>query len=179
MSKILLAIIVIIAIIIIRYLLPSLMDARKNLNLYQKRFDFLNETLEYYTTDVSRRCAKDGRCTYDPIRIGHENSEGCAIGRHLTPEMKIYFDNNVGTISPHYLELLPPKLKELGVIFLRSIQMLHDEDRLWDKDGLNSFGVQYLNYIQNIIMLDFDNKLDFPKSPRSICDYFKNTLDIN
>lgn len=63
--------------------------------------DILLDTLEYYGADESRYCKTINSCQYSPLSLGLEGvSEGCAIGRLLTPELAFELDKlNVGSIN--------------------------------------------------------------------------------
>lgn len=52
--------------------------------------EFIDSTVEYYSTDpVNRRCVNDdGDCLYSPITADRLQSDGCAIGRHMTLEQQ-------------------------------------------------------------------------------------------
>src|SRR4051812_25883876 len=81
------------------------MDMNFSLKIKKTHFmtqkEFLLDTLEYYTTDVNRRCVSThDACFYSAINAGKEGiSDGCAIGRHLpSEEVKLQLDGK-GTIT--------------------------------------------------------------------------------
>lgn len=114
---------------------------------------FLLDTVEYYSTDTNRRCvsSNNGGCKYSPVNAHKEGiSEGCAIGRHLSPELQLKLDNRVGGTSVAYdgiFEQLPEWMKELTQDFLRKIQSLHDSDEYWNEKGLSLNGKEKLKEI--------------------------------
>lgn len=69
--------------------------------------EILIDTLEYYGADENRYCKGLRTCEYSPFTLGIEEiSEGCAVGRLLTPELAILLDEN-GVSS---IEEIQPKL---------------------------------------------------------------------
>lgn len=106
---------------------------------------FLLDMLEYYTTDINRRCSNTSSCYYSPVKAGKEGiSEGCAIGRHLDGETQLLCDNSAYSSITELNRLttieLPKWFKKLSVIFLQSIQNLHDVDSYWCSTGLSING---------------------------------------
>ena len=125
------------------------------LPLKERREAFLNDLVNHYNT--SNRCtSEDGFCYYYP---GHSpnNTEGCAIGRHLMFDkydgnpmdlnhdltsirygqgagIAVVFDNSV------FKPLMPEWLRDLGKDFLISCQFLHDVDDHWNSDGMTHEG---------------------------------------
>ncbi len=90
--------------------------------------EFLLDTLKYYCEDTSRRCKHPQHefCRYHPSTVGHTNSEGCAIGRHLLKELALKFDSYDYTGVEDVFDELPENLQILEVEFLESIQNFHD-----------------------------------------------------
>lgn len=113
------------------------------------RKEFLKDTLDYYSADPSRRC-KIGNCAYSSKTIKHPNSEGCAIGRHLSISLAKKLDKEDLTVeSPEIFKRLPKKLKLLGQDFLRDVQVLHDYDGYWEEESISKIGKQKVLYIIN------------------------------
>lgn len=121
--------------------------------------ELLDNTIRYYSEDINRRCRGEGRgCYYSPTKINKEGiSEGCAIGRHLSPEVQLKFDNavDVGSQSittlyntPQYFNLLPEWMKKMPVKFLGKIQRLHDNSQFWNEKGLTDKGLSYVDGIK-------------------------------
>lgn len=141
------------------------MNATNTMTLKQKQLEFLNDTIEYYSTDTNRRCVDDfsDNCFYSPVTANKESiSDGCAIGRHLTPELKLELDktfndiNNdesAGVNNEEIFNQLPDNLKELNQGFLVNIQQLHDISDFWTSKGLNITGITYVENIKQIYNL--------------------------
>lgn len=117
-------------------------------NLKQRQAKVLQETLEYYQQDPEgRRCTYDSVCSYSPKTVGKEStSEGCAVGRLLTPELRERLDReNEGDNSNQVFFKLPIEIQELGKGFLKGLQCFHDEDSYWDMEGLTEEGKEQYN----------------------------------
>lgn len=119
--------------------------------------EFLLDTLEYYSSDLSRRCvSEDGKCYYSP-KSTVTTGNGCAIGRHLPDQLKESMDvaSNGNPVTIHSLftsgeycnlfDEFPQELKTLGEPFLMYTQWLHDDPIYWSKDGLTDAGRTELN----------------------------------
>ena len=129
-------------------------------NLNERRLNFLNDTIEYYSENINRRCTDEyGNCYYNPASVGKEEiSEGCAIGRHLSKELKEKLDKlfgSEGAIEEVYEDVLvdnedfPSDLISLGLVFLRDIQLLHDYHTHWKVGGLTELGELRVSLIKN------------------------------
>ena len=118
--------------------------------LQKKQRKFLKDTIDYYSENVKRRCVTSSICAYSPYTISKEDiSEGCAIGRHLKPELKEKFDK-LSNSSVKNLEIynkLPTRLKSLTLDFLVSCQDLHDDCRYWNNKGLSKSGKEIVENI--------------------------------
>lgn len=112
------------------------------------REEFLLDTIQYYSEDVSRRCVQGNKCTYSGKTLD-KNSDGCAIGRWLPEEVKLDVDaiGDVPVTKEVVFEKLPDWMKEFGKSFLLDIQDLHDYNNLWNSSGLNDQGKSKVNYI--------------------------------
>lgn len=102
------------------------------------REEFLLDMVKYYSEDTNRRCTGPDRCYYSPISVGKVGiSEGCAIGRHLTPELQLELDSfDISSVTKDYVfERLPNFLQELGKMFLFSVQSFHDQETNWTSQG--------------------------------------------
>lgn len=119
------------------------------LELYERRRAFLDYTALFYNSNNRgiRPAIAGKACTYYPT----ENSPGCAIGQHITDELKRY--DSLHYLSPAsgtYLALqntfasvgikLPEWLTSLGTDFLSDVQLLHDMSENWTEDGLTKEG---------------------------------------
>lgn len=126
--------------------------------------ELLNDTIAYYSVDpVNRRCYNsiNGACAYSPKTINKVGlSNGCAIGRHLRPEVQKRFDttsqlSTIGRIisDDENKKLLPEWMQKMNVDFLTDIQNLHDLDIYWDENGLTESGKFAVKYIKNTYIL--------------------------
>lgn len=110
----------------------------------EHRLEFLNETIQYYSEDTSRRAIneKSNRCRY-------RTSDGrkCAVGRHI-PDDK-YNINIESYPIREVMERLPIEIQELGDKFLLKMQGLHDYVPYWDHNGLTEMGEHCVNDIIN------------------------------
>jgi hypothetical protein len=137
--------------------------------------ELLQSTIDYYSVDpMSRRCATETNgCYYSPKRASKPTSEGCAIGRHLTEENKEELDRIVlngftsGEISAvlgflNARKLLPDWMQLMDPLFLRSIQLLHDNGRNWLLNGLSPEGKSSIYNIISVFDLD-PSKITIPE----------------
>lgn len=111
------------------------------------RKQVLEDTIDYYSEDVNRRCKKSNssQCYYSPKTIGKEGiSEGCAVGRLLSDKLKEEIDENYpdGQSVSGIFNELPSEIQSLGEDFLMSLQRLHDTNRFWTEKGLSELGKQ-------------------------------------
>ena len=131
-------------------------------NLQKKQLQLLNETIAYYSENpTERRCvAKSGGCFYSPKSAGKPNSEGCAIGRLLSPNKKEQLDNedSADTSVDFMFDYLPKKVQSHGKQFLSALQQLHDggEDnglKYWSEKGLTEDGLKKVQEIKDLFNL--------------------------
>jgi hypothetical protein len=110
--------------------------------LQQRMRKFLNETVKYYSEDVNRRCVSDdGMCYYSPTSAGKKGkSEGCAIGRKMTPYQKGAADRKIQPVDRLAENLIPVELKTMPMNFLFEVQTLHDRNEYWGDKGLSEEG---------------------------------------
>lgn len=119
----------------------KLTELANTMDIKQKRLEFLNETVAYYSEDVTRRSKSMTYCYYDGKNAGGCTGEGCAIGRKLTPEKRAYLDKEYPNQSvSSVIDELPEYMQDMGVSFLRDIQGLHDNDSFWSEKGLTEGG---------------------------------------
>jgi hypothetical protein len=120
-------------------------------NIREEEKKLLLETIEYYTTDVRRRCIemKDGKvikCAYSPLTINNKFSDGCAIGRILPNDLKQLLDDECDSASVFandVWKLIPNDIKEkYRLSFLCELQSFHDDSNLiwWNNLGLTEQG---------------------------------------
>lgn len=116
------------------------------------RLELLEDTVNWFSANPNRRCINpDRRCCYSPQSLpNNSKTTGCAIGRHLSPELALYLDENYTNNSSvsEVFHNLPEDLQILGVDFLLNVQDLHDTDAYWGKNGLTEAGQRYVNKIK-------------------------------
>lgn len=112
--------------------------------------EFLIDTIKHYNSE--NRCFGKHYCTYSPLSSGKEGkSEGCAIGRHLDPEVAYQIDKDHRTSSGEYACAsiskkmmnnypFPDWMKAMEESFLSNMQELHDYMGHWDEKGISDFG---------------------------------------
>ena len=113
-----------------------------NAELNQKKLDFLEDTVKYYSEDTTRRsyCEGEGRCYYKLVE--GDTVKKCAVGRFLIDKfyLKEVEGKNTKVLFRDLPNALPPILVELGYNFLSYVQNLHDEGSNWSSKGLNRIG---------------------------------------
>ena len=121
--------------------------------LQKKQLALLNETVTYYSENpIERRCtANSGGCYYSPEKANKPNSEGCAVGRLLTPELKAELDFQIGgdTSVEGVWHLLPNEIQVYGMDFLGELQLLHDVSDYWDDKGITKDGLRKVERIKS------------------------------
>lgn len=131
---------------------------------------FLLDTLQYFTAHPSRRCMNESgtRCAYSPETVGLESiSEGCAIGRHMTPENKLKADRKLTDLADLLHcnpELFPEWMIPWGSNFLKKVQNLHDHSTNWNARGLTGKGKNELQSIIVIYQIPSDKFMDYLKN---------------
>lgn len=121
--------------------------------------EFLYDTVHHY--NLNNRCVTSTKCTYSPITIGKENSEGCAIGRYLDPELALQIDKEKSDSNAgihHIIDMypFPDWMKKLDIEFLRKLQGLHDADSYWTETGLSKSGKHYVRSMCETFNLDYE-----------------------
>ena len=121
--------------------------------------EFLFDTVHHYNS--GNRCVTDSMCAYSPITVGKENSEGCAIGRYLDPELALQIDKEVSGKDSGIRNIfgkypLPEWMTTLGVDFLMQIQRLHDYGNYWYSEGLSQQGKRYVQHMCKNWNLDYE-----------------------
>jgi hypothetical protein len=122
--------------------------------------EFLIDTINHYT--LENRCVDyNGKCKYSPVYANKDNSEGCAIGRHLDPELAYQIDKDLedkgaSIVKVSHIYSLPDWMENLGIFFLNQIQMLHDENEYWDSKGLSEKGWKQVRCICIDYSIDFE-----------------------
>lgn len=122
----------------------------------EQKIELVWDTVNYYSENpVERRCKSNVGYVYSPTNANKPNSEGCAVGRLLTNELKIKLDNvgmmgaaGVGSIFHE----LPDDIRAYGQYLLESLQGLHDLDDNWTPDGISDEGEEYVKKIINTLI---------------------------
>lgn len=115
----------------------------------EKRLEFLEDTVKYYSEDVSRRALdSQGSCRYIT-----EDGRRCAIGRfiiedHMCEVLDNSKSNTVWSIFKFCPHFLPKHILDLGSDFLGSIQLLHDGIFYWHLKGITGEGKEYVEKIK-------------------------------
>ena len=121
--------------------------------------ELLYDTVHHY--NLNNRCVTSARCTYSPITIGKENSEGCAIGRWLVPELALQIDKERADGSSGIVQIInlypfPDWMKKLDIKFLKELQRLHDVNSNWIETGLSVSGKYCVRDICENFDLDYE-----------------------
>ena len=122
--------------------------------LQKKQLALLNETVSYYSENpIERRCKSTyNRCYYSPEKANKPNSEGCAVGRLLSPTKRKYLDmafENCDTSVEAVFDNLPKKIQVYGMDFLEELQSLHDVSVYWDDKGITKDGLGKVERIKS------------------------------
>jgi hypothetical protein len=124
----------------------------------QEYIDLLEETVQYYSEDTSRR-GKDDRffmCVYIT-----DNGQKCAVGRCMIEEYAEEFSNEgdvyeledeVRTTYGEKLDsVMQDEYKGYSTEFWSALQSLHDSEKFWDDEGLTEKGEERVEEILNCI----------------------------
>ena len=119
----------------------------------EEKLALLADTIKYYSEDITRRCIGISendiglKCYYSGSTINNSNSDGCAIGRLLTPELRQELDDIFSKLSlpsgvNEVWDYLPVDLQSYGKEFLQDLQRLHDGSNNWvsEPNGLSESG---------------------------------------
>ena len=122
----------------------------------------LADNLAYYVNDTNKRCKNDTSCYYSG-ETAKKDSEGCFVGRFLTPEDRIKADNGL-TFGASGVSTLKMRSGELGITIPQIIQdnvklmgkfqSLHDLNEYWTETGLTNEGKTTLKMIINDFELE-------------------------
>lgn len=120
----------------------------------EKKLALLEDTVKYYSENTERRCVEtDNLCSYSPENVGNTISEGCAIGRLLTPEIKERLDIEFGALDVRGFRILPVEIKGYGLKLLQELQNLHDRKEHWNTEGLTAKGLYKVEEIKKMIRI--------------------------
>lgn len=119
------------------------------------KLEILNETVQFYSEDVSRRSKYLGACVYNG-----DNGSHCAVGRCFTPSLKAEgkkLAKNQECDIENFLEarnldsidsVLDEKYHGHNLQFWTELQRLHDLDIHWTDKGLSEMGEYRVNDIK-------------------------------
>jgi hypothetical protein len=109
-------------------------------------FDIVNETVEYYSWDITRRAIYGDVCMY-------RTPEGkmCSVGRCLKPGFKVDMtksqtlgqfltNHNLDSTSEDLDTMLKREYRGHSISFWRALQTLHDVNYYWDESGITESG---------------------------------------
>lgn len=121
------------------------------------KLEFLKDTVNHFNSE--NRCESNGSCLYTPYST---ETQGCAIGRFLTPEAQVAYDES-SECAINYVfardllrSLAPEWMQKMPVKFLLAVQLLHDISSNWDSNGLTVKGWERVKEICTIYNLDFE-----------------------
>jgi hypothetical protein len=120
-------------------------------NINERRHAFVDYIGKFYNS--GNRAIKLCTCTYSKT----ETSPGCAIGQFLPCELAETLDSLGGSsicaisMDSNLYPQLPNWMREMGVDFLSSCQILHDGSTHWCETGLTHLGELELTHIKKRI----------------------------
>jgi hypothetical protein len=132
----------------------------KKLTIKEQKLKLLEETVNYYEQDPSRRSINDDgkgySCAYR-IKCEDGTVKKCAVGRLIPDHM---YDPSIEgcTVEDLYEEkgiiykILPKEYSDLGEDFLINLQQLHDFDNYWiepSADANRAFKIDYMKALIN------------------------------
>lgn len=134
----------------------NLLDKYMENNLKKRMQEFLEETVRHYNSK-NRSTIRGTECVYIPQ--DSSESEGCAIGRKLTPEYKELIIKNKLNTNCNVINLFkrlgkPEYFKGMPEHFLIRVQGLHDCEDYWNSKGLSDEGIDRLHDTIKLFHLD-------------------------
>lgn len=120
--------------------------------IQEKRKEFLEEGIKYFSTDTRRRATKkrlDTKTIDCVYRTRLKSGKCCFIVRHIPVEVYSSSIENIGLSYGNIVwRSLPSEIQYLGSAFLECCQELHDRDIYWNRrSGLTSLGKRETNRI--------------------------------
>jgi len=106
------------------------------------------DNLAYYVNDPKKRCANDNDCYYSGKTI-NKKTQGCFVGRLLTPEDRLKADSGLESGSSGVSSLIAnsgelgikiPKVIKDNERLMNRFQKLHDCNEFWTETGLSDEG---------------------------------------
>lgn len=118
----------------------------------------LNETVQYYSEDTSRRAIVNGACRYKT-----HDGRMCAVGRCLKEGVIDYYHHNSLSVSgllQYYKEeeILKEEYVGFNERFWLKLQDLHDDFNYWGENSLSPKGELLVERIERFIDELFGNK---------------------
>jgi hypothetical protein len=106
------------------------------MTIYEQRKQHLDSRLAVYLNDPKQRAGSGSYCKYRTT-----DGKKCFIGQDI-PDEKYNSDIEGYGLSDitGIAELLPEKIRYLGISFLGDCQSLHDKAKFWDDKGLTDHG---------------------------------------
>lgn len=133
------------------------MGQENNVRTKEEYLALLNETVQYYSEDTSRRAIVRGACTYKT-----HDGRMCAVGRCLKENIIDYDKHNSLNFSSllQYYEEEIFKEEYVGFDegFWLRLQELHDESKYWGENCLSPKGELIIKKIEGFIDELFGNK---------------------
>lgn len=115
--------------------------------IQERRLEFLEDTVKYYSEDVSRRAIDRSPGKKPPCQYKTRDGRKCAIGRHILDEK--YSSDLEGKFAHQVLHTVKKEIAELGSNFLSYIQNLHDHEDNWDLEN-NKLSITGIKLIESI-----------------------------
>jgi hypothetical protein len=121
--------------------------------------EIINETVEFYSADISRRSIEGNVSIGNGCKYNHENGNHCAVGRLLLPKYQKQGTNLKGNANGISAFMDYQKIKKLDkalqkqyqghkVLFWRDLQNLHDESKHWEVGGLTEIGKEFVEELK-------------------------------
>lgn len=116
----------------------------------QRRLEFLEDTIKFYSEDVKRRAAIDvyegrSQCFYRT-----EDGRKCAIGRWIPDDKYNNLMEGEAVCGKNVMSFLPKKISDLESAFLMAVQALHDISSYWTEEGLSDAGINKVGEIKEL-----------------------------
>jgi len=118
------------------------------------KLEIINETVNFYSEDISRRSRVDRRCLYNS-----GDSRHCALGRCFLPEYKeqgLNFKMNNDSADDLCIKydgldnLLLEQYRGHSTSFWGDLQELHDNNDYWNEHGINNYGMARVEELKEL-----------------------------
>lgn len=103
--------------------------------------EIIDETVAYYSEDVSRRSVRYGQCLYKG-----PYGKRCAYARMCTDDSRFIEDRRAGWQE---LAILKPEYYGYEDHFYEDLQGLHDSSAYWDESGLTPEGISQVQFLKH------------------------------